>query len=1279
MGPSGVGKTTALRASRTGLDKAIFCAQVFTFTGPTGAASVQELVERNLEKRRKGVLGPPNNRRLVVFVDDLSLVRRETYGAQPALELLRMWLSCRGWFERKTRETKFNTIEDMSFAATMRSPRGGVITSDLTRLLRNFNVIACPDMDEFTISSIFRPVVAHGIGNFAAAARDESFAKNITDHLVNATVAVLMDCRRDLRPRPCAPQYAYDIRDAKRILMSLVHAHSERIVTRRDLMRAWSHEMIREFSDRIDVEERGKEMAVFQRILRLNTAHSFVEHDLPDGEDLTQILDRHFKIPGSEGKDAKLGDGDAQASSSEEEETSEDGESGESGEEGKSHDGEGKTQPESSQPIEDVGAGDDGAGRGIQPGGDLLFGDFLEPGSPDHEYVEIDSTKQLLNVLGEHMQMHDDIADDPLQLVLFRYAAEHICRVSRILRQPQGHALLVGVMGSGRHSATILATFMAGFKLFTVDVTRNYTHRDWREDLAKMLIRAGTDNEQIVFLFSDTQAAGKHRDLLWDVSSIVATGTVDGIFAPEDMGGIEESLRTDAQRSMEQLVQALQSDEPAAAAAPKKAASGRRESTPFSGLPGALGAGGAAEEEAKRTVQPEEVFAFFRRRCQSNVRVALCVSPIDGNLRRVLTEFPGLATNCSIDWFGGWPRQALLSVARRAIMGEGLSDAAAAAAPALDTQQQALNTAVCAAAPDVHRYAVWATAQYNAECGRHVYITPTSFLQLLSVYVDVSGRVADRLLRDRRRYLDGLEKLASAETLISGMEEELDELRPILEQKTLETEELMRTVKKDSQTAAVARESAIKEEAVVQTSAEAAGAIETECDEQLGQALPALNAALKALKTLKKSDLDEVKALKKPPQKVKLTLETVCVMLGLKPRKVGKAWDFWPTAQHELLNNPNKMLQQLQEYDRDHMSDDLVLQIREKYWDDPMFQPKAVEKASVACFGLCKWVRAICQYHDVAKVVAPLRENLDVAKDKMAVAQEALEQTRAQLAEVEAQVAALQAQFDAAVAERQDLEDKAARCNARKQRAMELIGKLGGEQLRWKAAERQLGSAYRCLSGDVLLTAMMSAYLGPLQSKHRRLALKQCRDHLSTGHGMDVGGSRSVDLLVSQSDVSLWKRRGLPNDMFSTENAAIISETVRLGRWPLIIDPQGQAGQWLRRTEEGRSKMVFATSKGGSTKKKKKKKKKKETSKAKKEGGDKKNSTSSTSSTEGGRGRRQTLPFLCRRRGTRGSQLSSNRPCRVGGRSSWSAWGRKSTPSSTLSSRTPVPTSHPPR
>jgi dynein heavy chain len=41
-----------------------------------------------------------------------------------------------------------------------------------------------------------------------------------------------------------------------------------------------------------------------------------------------------------------------------------------------------------------------------------------------------------------------------------------------------------------------------------------------------------------------------------------------------------------------------------------------------------------------------------------------------------------------------------------------------------------------------------------------------------------------------------------------------------------------------------------------------------------------------------------------------------------------------------------------------------------------------------------------------------------------------------------------------------------------------------------------------------------------------------------------------------------WLLNGLPNDKASIENALIIKKS---SRWPIVVDPEGQGVQWIKR------------------------------------------------------------------------------------------------------------------
>jgi dynein heavy chain len=61
--------------------------------------------------------------------------------------------------------------------------------------------------------------------------------------------------------------------------------------------------------------------------------------------------------------------------------------------------------------------------------------------------------------------------------------------------------------------------------------------------------------------------------------------------------------------------------------------------------------------------------------------------------------------------------------------------------------------------------------------------------------------------------------------------------------------------------------------------------VQDECEGDLAEAMPALEAALSALNTLKPADITVVKSMQNPPGLVKLVMESICVMKGIKAER----------------------------------------------------------------------------------------------------------------------------------------------------------------------------------------------------------------------------------------------------------------------------------------------------------------------------------------------------------------------------------------------------------
>ena len=156
-GPTGTGKSiSVMNEMATKFENENYTYASLAFSAQTTANQTQMIIDGKMEKKRKGIYGPPLGKECIIFVDDLNMPQKEKYGAQPPIELLRQWMDYSGWYDIDTVEKEFRKTVNTTFAAAMLPPvgRDGITH----RYIRHFNVIYVTPYSDESLQHIFSNV-----------------------------------------------------------------------------------------------------------------------------------------------------------------------------------------------------------------------------------------------------------------------------------------------------------------------------------------------------------------------------------------------------------------------------------------------------------------------------------------------------------------------------------------------------------------------------------------------------------------------------------------------------------------------------------------------------------------------------------------------------------------------------------------------------------------------------------------------------------------------------------------------------------------------------------------------------------------------------------------------------------------------------------------------------------------------------------------------------------------------------------------------------------------
>eukprot|EP00701_Giardia_intestinalis_P004984 XP_001708808.1 Dynein heavy chain [Giardia lamblia ATCC 50803] len=1121
----------------------------FPMSAQTRAAAVENAIIEKMEKKRKTLFCPANQRKsFYVFIDDSTMPTPDTYGSQPPIEILRQIISESGCYDRQ--KLVFRTLEGLQFLCASQPPGGG--RNEVTRRFSGkFVVLSCPELTDSAMISIFGNLLQ----GFMASTGESSktFSPEVRKSLrtcVEFVVRLYSATKQEIRATPLKSHYSFNVRDIARVVGGVFSTTPDEVTSLPSLVTLLVHESYRVFRDRL-VDD--KDCGTFDKVLLKNIWY-FFEDRIVQFEQKTSNASEDGKKELDEGAEedeyyieldfeepVQRSDDEVQRLAALEQKV--------------------YTDEELGSMLERINLW---TGCPIQCT-ELIYGRWANPGGTygDGVYCPyrnlFNQTRDVENCLNYYVDSISEVQEDPppsagaksqvdfqelldnaiqnddsagsARLVMFHDAILHFSRLFRVITQPRGHMLMIGLSGSGRRSLVRLAAFAAGAKVVYPAASKLYGLNEFNEDLKRCMLTSGCENVPTILLLSESQL-DPHDHFLE-----ILNGILNGVALPMSLWKPDEKEKI-MQKTIE-LASVADDDN---------------------------------ESSSKRSFLPHELWQLFYRNARSNFHVCLCLSPIGESLRRRLRMFPALSSCMTIDWFANWNAEALAGVAmyelnsiHPAFLGADQSAASETPTSAPHSREGkprtdkllALKQSIAEACVVMHGSTEASSEQYFAQTKSRIYITPPLFLSFIRLFKRIFAKSVGKLKVRESILQSGLTKLVSTREQVSEMQKTLTNLQPVLADSVAKTEALLVNLSSETEEVNKIRTVVQAEEQEVAKVAAEAEEIKDDAQRDLDTAMPAFNAAINSLKSLNKNDISELKSFKSPPELVRYVMEAVCILMETPKQD-------WDTAQKVL--SKTDFLQSLMTFDKDNIKPKTLRSLR-KYTQNPDFDPAKVEKVSKAAKSLCMWCRAIDIYAKVFAEIEPKRERLAQAEQTLKTQQEALAVKQKDLAAIVAKLDALQASYDESIANRTRLESEIEETQVRLDRAEKLIAGLANEYDAWIAGIADINQRLKTAIGDALLGAGYIAYLGPFSADERGNVLAQWK--ATAFNGIDFSPNFALTEYPAVADpreIRNWKEQcTLPSDNGSVESAIIATQGTRFS---LLIDPECQGVRFLKRLEE---------------------------------------------------------------------------------------------------------------
>ncbi|XP_067615922.1 dynein beta chain, ciliary [Eurosta solidaginis] len=269
VGTAGCGKTVLVNEKLQSLNEN-YAVTITPFNYYTTSEMLQKILEKPLEKKAGRNYGPPGNKTLIYYIDDMNMPAIDCYGTVQPHTIIRQHMDYGHWYDRNKLSLK--DIHNCQYVACM-NPTAGSFTIN-PRLQRHFCVLAVSFPSGDSITSIFSTILSQHFAN--AEQKFNPIVTRMTCNINAATLALHNKSTQIFLPTAIKSHYIFNLRDISNVFQGLLFSTTDCLTSSSDLIRMWQHETQRVYGDKL-IDE--KDIDSFTKMQHDIVKKSFEEID----------------------------------------------------------------------------------------------------------------------------------------------------------------------------------------------------------------------------------------------------------------------------------------------------------------------------------------------------------------------------------------------------------------------------------------------------------------------------------------------------------------------------------------------------------------------------------------------------------------------------------------------------------------------------------------------------------------------------------------------------------------------------------------------------------------------------------------------------------------------------------------------------------------------------------------------------------------------------------------------------------------------------------------